>query len=152
MALQALFQARKLLSGQQHPDVFKRTVDFCSRPIPNDQPEVVQQVLREQMPILLEKASSVSEYVNKAAAVEAKDMPLSMRIAVAQAMTKHCNKSTGEASKFLIKGGIEQVRGVTVDSCRDVLKALTEWNADASLIQEWNVTVKKAFPLLQETE
>jgi len=154
MALQALFQARKLTAGQKHPEVFSRTVDFCSRPIPSDQPEVVQQVIRDQIPILLNRAPSVADYVNQAAAAttEAKHASLSMRIAIAQALAKHGDKSTQEAAKFLVQGGIELVRGVTIETCRTALKTLIDWNADASLIQEWKVMVQKQLPLLEEKE
>eukprot|EP00548_Thalassiothrix_antarctica_P000566 CAMPEP_0194137774 /NCGR_PEP_ID=MMETSP0152-20130528/7617_1 /TAXON_ID=1049557 /ORGANISM="Thalassiothrix antarctica, Strain L6-D1" /LENGTH=984 /DNA_ID=CAMNT_0038834929 /DNA_START=171 /DNA_END=3125 /DNA_ORIENTATION=+ len=153
MALQALFKARKLARGEQgeHPEVFSRTVDFCSRPILNDQPEVVKQVLQHQIPIILNHATSLSDYVNNQATKSSSSTTsLSMRIAIAQALAKYGDKTTQEAAKFLVQGGVEQVRGVTIEACRMALKTLMDWNVDDSLIREWKALAENQFPLLEE--
>mmetsp|Transcript_28886 Transcript_28886/g.43618 ORF Transcript_28886/g.43618 Transcript_28886/m.43618 type:complete len:928 (+) Transcript_28886:263-3046(+) len=145
MALQALFKAKKVATKGHHPDVFSRILDFCSRPVPEDQPEVVQQVLREQIPILLDQASSVSDFVTSVAA-EKEEQNCSMRLAVAKGLCLYAGKSPFEAAKFLVAGAQPD----TVESCKEALRVLLEeWKvSDDSLISEWKRRVKDQFPLL----
>lgn len=145
MALQALFQAKKVAAIENHPEVFTRTVDFCSRSIPDDQPAVVQQVLKDQIPVLLNRASSVSDFVN-AVAAEKEQQKCAMQLAVAKALCQHGGKSPTEAAKFLVSGAQPD----NVESCQEALRVLQEeWKvSDESLISEWKRRVKARFPLL----
>lgn len=145
MALQALFKAKKVAAKGHHPDVFSRILDFCSRPVPEDQPEVVQQVLREQIPILLDQASSVSDFVTSVAA-EKEEQNCAMRLAVAKGLYLYAGKSPSEAAKFLVTGAQPD----TVESCKEALRVLQEeWKvSDDSLISELKRRVKDRFPLL----
>jgi len=145
MALQALFQARKVAAIDNHSEVFTRIVDFCSRPIPDDQPAVVQQVLKEQIPVLLNHASSVSDFVNSVAA-EKEQQKCATRLAVAKALCQHGGKSPTEAAQFLVSGAEPD----NVESCQEALRVLQEeWKvSDESLISEWKRRVKAQFPLL----
>ena len=63
-------------------------------------------------------------------------MLLSMRITIAQALAKYSDKTSQEAANFLVQGGVEQVRSVTIDACQMALKTLMDWDVDDSLIQE----------------
>lgn len=128
-------------------------MDFASKAdgLKADQPTAVQEIISDELPVLLNNASLdsfVSAYVDKVK----QDLlsSLSTRVDVAQVLVATKRASVADAASLIVDGGLNG-RGVTVESCREVLAALNGFGDEATKAKEqWIVAVSERFPLLKD--
>ena len=174
MALQALCQARKI--DPYHAEVFTRTVDFvknvdqyCNTKninniTNNNTASVVRAVITQEVPVLLNHATSLDEYIIQAQH-RIRDDPfidVPFRIAVVKASLESTTTTTTstitgrttipipEVVQYLIDyGGIHTSRQVSYDHCRTALELLQRLGPDASdAVQHWEEEMSLRYPTI----
>lgn len=121
MALQALFKMRSIDSNSH--ELFSRIVDFSNQLSKRGDKghAASEQVITDEFPELM-NGKSLSDFVQMAVDNVKADAlsTLSMRIAVANAMISTTVGSAADASSLLLDSKLN-VRGVTVETCREAL-------------------------------
>lgn len=143
LALQALLKMRDLDSD--NAGFFSRLVDFGLKIADfGEMPEAVKNVITEETKKLLNE-KSVTEYIADAAdkATANKTTGLSLRVAIAEALTKTNPSSIDKATSIIVDGGIDS-KDVNVNSCRVALKALKDFGSAST--QQWISAVLSRFP------
>ena len=146
MALQALFKAKALDS--QRSELFNRIVQFFGMDFSNASlPAVSEQVLTDGKKMLLDNFSLEEYVVNTLKLIQNdRTAPLGIRVAVAEALLSLKVGNVEDAVSLLTERGLD-VRGVSVDACRDVLNCLRNLGEKRIKdVQAWIDMVNDYFP------
>jgi peptide alpha-N-acetyltransferase len=152
MALQALHKARSI--DPESCELFSRVVDFAGKMDSfAEATDVIRTVMKAETPQLL-GGQLVAEFV-KAAASNVRDnarTDLPTRLAVAKALVETKTSSVADASAVIVNGGISSTK-VTVETCRDALKALKAFgNESDGAVKQWIADVQGRFPLISNLD
>jgi hypothetical protein len=148
LALQALYKMRQI--DPENAGCFSRLVDFSSKMAGfDDIHPAVKTVVTEEAVVLL-KGKSVTDFVSEAA-VRAKNKEIThlpTRVAIAQSLFLTNPSTVDDAVAIIVDGGLN-CKGVSVETCRDALKALETFGSEAKT-KQWIAAVKERFPLLTD--
>lgn len=131
MALQALWKAKELDKGGENSDILRRVVDFCKNVVCHSNNEIVKSTFDNEKNALLGGKSLkefVEDWIKRISADSKTDLALRLEIGKAMIMCDvGCVK---EVVNVLVGEGLE-LRGVTLDVCKEVLNFLTSLGSEA---------------------
>lgn len=146
LALQSLFKMKSL--DATAPEYLTRLVYFGTELGSfSDESPVVKGVITSEMHNLL-VGKSLESYVSEvAAAAKNGSTSLPKRIGIALALFRCNPKASDEAASIILNGGVD-TEGVSVETSKSALDALTKINAEAAK-KEWTSLVTAKFPLMK---
>ena len=148
IALKALKKANEIESYYENGDVFSRMVDFAKLDIkPHDNADVQQVFESEKMALF--DGKSLDSFISSVAK-ETKDCrkKLTLKVAVAKAMTDADTGATKEACEIVTGSGLN-IHGVTVDNCVESIEYLKSLGDSDDFVsktrKEWIDLIKTRF-------
>ena len=148
IVLKALKKAKEIESYYDNGDVFSRMVDFAKLDIkPHDNADVQQVFESEKMALF--DGKSLDSFISSVAK-ETKDCrkKLTLKVAVAKAMTDADTGATKEACEIVTGSGLN-IHGVTVDNCVESIEYLKSLGDSDDFVsktrKEWIDLIKTRF-------